>query len=121
MTPTSSRSGQARLAALFDEIEKISHETTAPPLSQPPPAKRPDWKRVLKGGAAYAAGYGVGHVGGMGIERGLSAAFGNKWPQMSRESRMKILYPALGVATVAGMAIGHASALRRQQLLEGDE
>lgn len=125
-TPTFSRSGQARRAALFDEIEKISEElptlqpapTSVPPLQE---RKKPNWKNVLKAGAGYALGGAAGAVTGMAAERGLAHIFKDKWPQMSPEARYKVLYPLLGVATAGGMAVNHAAQIRRQQALEGDE
>ena len=119
-TLTSSLSGPARRAALFDEIEKIAEQEMqqAPAV---PLKKKPNWKNVLKAGAGYAAGYAAGHVGGMAIERGMSHLFKDKWPQMSPAARSKILYPLLGAATVGLMAVNHAAAIRRQEALEGDE
>jgi hypothetical protein len=123
-TPTFSLSGAARHAALFDEIEKISFEMGqhAPPQHPAPPGqKKLNVKKVLQAGAGYALGYGAGHVGGMAIERGLSHVFGKKWPYMSPEARQKVLYPALGVATVALMAVHQAANAKRQQAMESDE
>ena len=91
------------------------------PAPTAPPRKKPNWKNVLKAGAGYALGGAAGYVGGMAAERGLSHLLKDKWPSLTPEQRYKVLYPALGAATVGLMAVNHAAQIRRQQALEEDE
>jgi hypothetical protein len=79
--------------ALFAEIEKIA-ETQA---------KKSVWKKRVKAGLGYAAGYAAGHVTGMVVDKGLRHAFKNKYPNWTPQFRHRVLYPALGAATLGLM------------------
>lgn len=108
-TRTSSSSGLVGRVALFDEIEKIAQE-------QP----KSKWKKRLKAGLGYAAGYAAGHVTGMAVDKGLQKVFKNKYPNWTPEFRNRVLYPALGAATV-GLMVAREYAAHKHREAYSDE
>lgn len=98
-----------RLAACFDEIEKISE-------AQKP--KEPVWKRRLKQGAGYALGYATGHGLGMLIHRGAKKAFGEQFKTWDQAKRMRYLGPLLGASTAIVMAANqYVESQRHKEML----
>lgn len=90
----------ARLAAFFDEIEKIAED--------PKPKKEEWWKRRLKQGAGYALGYAAGHGTGMLLHHAVKNKI-RSWPHASK---VKYLAPLLGASTAIVMAANEYAASR---------
>lgn len=92
-TPTSSLP-TATLAAFSDELEKIA-------LSDENKKKA---KRWVKNTAIVAGGYGAGHAAGMLAEKAVTHAFGEKFKKLQPATKMKLVGPALGLATAGSAA-----------------
>jgi hypothetical protein len=94
-TRTSSLSSATR-EALFDELVKIAEEAEKKQGNE-------KLKRWVKNTAIIAAGAGAGQGLAMLGEKALASKFGPKWAQMSAQSKMRILGPALGAATAGSL------------------
>lgn len=106
---TSSRSG-VKVAALFDEIEKIAQEWEK---------KDPNWKRVAKAGAGYAIGASLGTGAGMLLAKGVSH-LANKmgYQNLSKSKKLMYLGPLAGAATVASMVAKQYAQSRQAKAYE---
>lgn len=109
-TATSWSFGPVARVALFAEIEKIANAQ----------AKKSVWKKRAKAGLGYAAGYAAGHVTGMLVDKGLRTAFKNKYPNWTPEFRHRVLYPALGAASL-GLMVAREYAAHKHREVERDD
>ena len=99
--------------ALFAELGKIAAVTASQKLSFKDRAKRAGKMALYTAGA-----YGLGHATGMLVDKGVSRVMKTPWSQWDYQTRHKMLYPALGVATV-GLMAATAHAQRKRAELEG--
>jgi hypothetical protein len=91
-------SGLARLAALFDELEKISEATARE-------EKKPTLKKWLKNTAIIAAGAGTGMAGAMVLDRMAGQHLGRWWNGLDPKTKKLLVGGALGATTIgSGMA-----------------
>ena len=98
-TPTSSTSGQARRAGLFDELVKISEATA-------PEAKKPTLKKWLKNTALIAGGAGVGTAVAMAADKLSGSKLGPTWGKLDTKAKKAIVGALLGASTVGAGLVG---------------